>query len=320
MRILTIKRYAVVVTAAIFSQSLQAQQITAKDKGDAIQNIANRIAANYVYPEKGGQIASYIQTANFKGAFNNARTWQQFDELVTTELKKFSKDGHLYVRYDPQEVKELRRNAGKQEVKSKIFTGDVTVNDVVSEAKVLDGNIGYVKMKEINITKKNVDQLYSAMRKMESTKALIVDLRDNGGGGSEIGAVLESFFLPAGTPTLTFTTRDGNYTTDSTVTWLKEKRYDKPVYILVNRNTASAAEAFAFVLQQNKRAKIVGETSAGAAYMNSWYAVNDDNYVSVSTAAPSLPGKNKSWETDGIQPDIKVKKGDAMQVALREIR
>ena len=115
-----------------------------------------------------------------------------------------------------------------------------------------------------------------------------------------------------------FTTRDGNVTVDSTVTWLKEKRYEKPVYIIVNKKTASAAEAFAFVLQQNRRAKIVGETSAGASYMNSWYAIDDENIVSVSTAAPSIPSKNISWEQEGVRPDIRVKKGDPLDVAIRE--
>lgn len=52
-------------------------------------------------------------------------------------------------------------------------------------------------------------------------RALIIDLRDNLGGGSEVGAVLESYFLPEGTPTSQFTTRDGNFTVDSTATWLK---------------------------------------------------------------------------------------------------
>lgn len=156
------------------------------------------------------------------------------------------------------------------------------------------------------------------MKKMEGTKALIIDLRDNGGGGSDLGPVLESFFLPGGVPTLRFTARDGNYTTDSTLSDLKGKRYENPVYIIVNNKTASAAEAFAYVLQQNRRAKIIGERSAGAANMNSWYAINDENFVSVSTAAPSLPGKNISWEQNGIQPDIRAKKDDPLAVATRE--
>ena len=319
MRVPKFNRSAVIITAVLFFQSVSAQQkITAEDRNAAIQTIAKQIAANYVYPEKGGQIASHIQTANFKGAFNRAATWQEFDELVTTELRLFSKDEHLYVKYDPDLVKGLKNPGIAEDSKGHISSESSPNTPMIQESKVLDGNVGYLKITTISIRKNNLQELYDAMKKMQGTKALIIDLRDNGGGGSEVGAVLESFFLPEAKPTLQFTKRDGNFTVDSTVSWLKEKKYESPVYILVNRKTASAAEAFAFVLQQNKRAKIVGERTAGAAYMNSWYAVDDENFVSVSTAAPSIPGKNISWELSGVQPDIKVKKADALEVAVRE--
>jgi len=319
MRVPKFNRSAVVMMAVLFFQSAGAQQkITDEDKNAAIQSIAKQIAANYIYPEKGGQIASHIQTANFKGEFNKATTWQEFDELVTTELKSFSQDGHLYVKYNPDVVKDLKNPGMAEESKGHIYGETSPQTAMIQESKVLDGNVGYMKITAISIRKNNLQELYDAMNKMQGTKAMIIDLRDNGGGGSEVGAVLESFFLRDATPTLQFTKRDGNFTIDSTVSWMKEKKYEKPVYIIVNRKTASAAEAFAFVLQQNSRAKIVGERSAGAAYMNSWYAVDDENFVSVSTAAPSIPGKNISWELSGLQPDIKVKKGEALDVALRE--
>jgi C-terminal processing protease CtpA/Prc len=297
---------------------VNAQQITNESRNTAIQNIAKQIAANYIYPEKGGQIASHIQTANFKGMFDKAATWKDFDELVTAELKKFSQDEHLYVKYDPAVVKELKDPEKLAEGKGHVNSEASAPSSMIQESKVLEGNVGYLKIPIINIKKSNMNELYDAMKKMQGTKALIIDLRDNGGGGSDLGPVFESFFLPDGTPTLQFITRDGYLRTDSTVTWLKEKKYENPVYILVNRKTASAAEAFAFVLQQNRRAKIVGERSAGASYMNSWYAVNDENFVSVSTAAPSLAGRDMSWEVTGLQPDIKVKKGDALEAAVRE--
>lgn len=90
------------------------------------------------------------------------------------------------------------------------------------------------------------------------------------------------------------------------------------MFVLINNKTASPAEAFAFVLQQNKRAKIVGERFAGAAYMNSWYAIDDESFVSVSTANPSILGKGVSWELAGVEPDVKVKKGDALDVVVHE--
>ena len=316
MRVPKLNLLAAAMIAISCMNSVKAQQLTAEERNTAIQNIAKQIAANYIYPEKGGQIASHIQSVNFKGDFDKAATWKEFDEMVTNELRKFSQDEHLYVKNDPDVVKDLRDMDKNKN--GRISSESTAQASMIQDSKVLEGNVGYLKVPVININKKNAQDLYDAMKKMEGTKALIIDLRDNGGGGSDMGPVFESFFLPAGTPTLQFTTRDGTSSTDSTVSWLQEKRYEKPVYVLINKKTASAAEAFAFVLQQNRHARIVGERSAGAAYMNSWYAIDDQNYVSVSTAAPSLPGNDISWESTGVQPDIKVKKGDALEVAIRE--
>jgi hypothetical protein len=297
-------------------------QLSASDKTAAVQVIAKAIAANYVFPEKGGQIASYIQMANHRGEFEKATNWNEFDSLVTRSLQKFSNDGHLYVRNNPVIVKKLKDPAPEKDDSEQMKSDGQSAagnNYGFAEVKTLDGNIGYLKISEINISKKSLPALFDAMRAMENTKALIIDLRDNGGGGSELGAVLETYFLPAGMPLLEFTARDGSQHIDSTVAWLKEKKYDQPVYIIINKNTASAAEAFAFVLQQNKRARIVGEVSAGAAYMNDWFPVNDENYVSVSTSAPNIAGKNLSWEQNGVQPDMKVKKEDPVQYIVNKI-
>src|SRR5690606_7066432 len=119
----------------------------------------------------------------------------------------------------------------------------------ISESKVLNNNIGYLKLTSIDINDKSLPLLYGAMRKVENTDALIIDLRDNGGGGSVKGAVIESYFFKENTPLLDFTGRNGVMNTDSTVSWLQEKKYTGPVYVLINRRTASAAEALAFVLQ-----------------------------------------------------------------------
>ena len=85
---------------------------------------------------------------------------------------------------------------------------------------------------------------------------------------------------------------------------------------MLTKGQASAAEAFAYSLQNKKRAKIIGQQSAGAANMNSWYVVNEQIYVSVSTAAPTLPGTEESWEQKGIQPDHIVENGAEIEFIL----
>lgn len=89
--------------------------------------------------------------------------------------------------------------------------------------------------------------------------------------------------------------------------------------ILINKKTASAAEALAFALQANRRAVVVGRPSAGAAHMNSWYVVNDEVFVSVSTGAPTLPGTDRSWEGRGVQPDQTVAEGDEIEYVRRKV-
>ena len=312
-------RQAALLLALSFSLCSSGQSLSAKQKTTVIQDIAKLIATNYVLPEKGGQIASHIQIANFKGEFNKAKSWDDFDRAVTNSLQKYSGDKHLYVKNDPEMVKNLRAQSKTEKGMMNAGPENAEDNHGISEVKILEGNIGYLRLTSIEINERSLPVVYEAMRKMENTNALVIDLRNNGGGGSEKGAVLESYFLDAGIPLLDFTSRNGVMRTDSTVSWLTEKKYTKPLYILIDKNTASAAEALAFVLQQKKRAKIVGETSAGAAYMNDWFVLNDDNYVSVSTSSPSLHGTSQTWEGTGIEPDIRIKKGDPLAALLEKI-
>jgi C-terminal processing protease CtpA/Prc len=239
-------------------------------------------------------------------------------------LQSYSHDGHLYVRYDTKTVKELLTSsdsAAESGGEDAFFHSKEARerNFGFEEVKVLSGNIGYIKLSEINISEKSLPTLFAAVEFVANTKALILDLRSNGGGGSEIGAVLESLFLPKNAKLLEFKTRTGPSTTATTVPWITQKKYEKPLYILISKGTASAAEAFTFALQAHKRAIVVGQRSSGAAHMNSWYVVNDCLYVSVSTGTPTLPGTERSWEGNGIQPDHSVEEGEEIGFILRKI-
>ncbi len=108
--------------------------------------------------------------------------------------------------------------------------------------------------------------------------------------------------------------------TEKTVGWLLEPKYDRPLFILINRGTASAAEAFAYALQKHKRAKVVGQRSAGGAFMSSWYPVNEHLYLSVSTGAPTWPGTTENWEGTGVQPDYTVSEGTELNAVAELLK
>lgn len=299
------------------------QCLSKKELESAVTTIAKLIDDNYVFPEKGKQIAIHLLQEHKNGRFNQIEDWSSFDSIATKCLRDFSHDGHLYVRYDTKTVKELLAvkshtedsNSTEQFSYDHFYYGPEAVekNFGFREVKILQGNIGYIKLSEINLSAKSLPVLFAAMEFVSNTNALVIDLRDNGGGGSELGSVFHSFFLPKDIPLLEFKTRNGPVSIDKTVPWLTEKKYDNPLFIIVNKGTASAAEAFAYSLQNKKRAKIIGQQSAGAANMNSWYVVNEQIFVSVSTAAPTLPGTEDSWEQKGIQPDHLVENGTEIE-------
>ena len=311
----------IVMCCLAFAVQTHAQQIAEADKQAAIQGIVNQIAVHYFDAGKGGRIASQLQTEYHQGGFARANDWKDFDQLVTSALARYSKDNHLYVRYDPETVALLRSRPNSEGRQGRLSTHPGGSKHYgFEETSVLEGNIGYMRISEINLSEASLPVLRAAMEKVRDTRALIIDLRDNEGGHSSVGPVLESYFLPAGRPLLQYQGRDGQKRIDSTLDMREGKRYEQPVYILVNRKTASAAEAFAFALQQYKRASIAGERSAGDAYQNEWFVIDDNNYVSVSTTVPSMPGKSQSWQQRGVLPDIRSRSSDAVGELVARIR
>jgi hypothetical protein len=325
-------RIVAIAVVMIFmgKMSTHAQDLAKKDIGAAITTIALLIEDNYVFATKGKSIAAYLQQEYKNGLFDGIASWKAFDSAATKCLQQFSHDGHLYVRNDRQKVKELlaaQKNMPESDESASFsydpfFHGPAAIqnNFGFSEVKILEANTGYIKLSEINISAKSLPVLYAAMAFVSNTRALIIDLRNNGGGGSEVGEVLQSFFLPGNTPLLEFKTRNGRSNLKKTVLWLTEQKYDHPLFIIVNKGTASAAEAFAYTLQNSKRATIIGQPSAGAANMNSWYVVNEHIFVSVSTAAPTIPGTDISWEQKGVQPDHVVQVDEEIEFILKRLR
>jgi len=300
----------------ISSITCVSQTLSNKEIESAITTMAQLIDDNYVFAEKGRKIATHLLQTHKKGKFDEVKSWKVFDSLTTKCLRDFSQDGHLYVKYDPLMVQELQ-SGYEEKVDSNESVNNlknIENNYGFREVKIFEGNIGYIKISEINIDEESLPILFASMQFVANTKALIIDLRDNGGGGSDVGPFLESLFLPKDTPLLEFRTRDGKSSIGRTLEWIPIQRYEKPLFVIVNNKTASAAEYFAYVLQVRKRATIVGQRSAGAANMNSWYVVNDHIYLSVSTASPTIPGTEESWEQKGVQPDHIVENGTEIEL------
>jgi carboxyl-terminal processing protease len=126
--------------------------------------------------------------------------------------------------------------------------------------------IAYVQLSTFNeLTTK---ELKAAVEEIERDggKALILDLRGNGGGLLNQAIDVCSLFLPEGAPIVSTHGRDPGRTRDFTAkkgSELFRPAAQHPIVVLMNDQSASASEIVASALQDNKRAVVVGERSYG---------------------------------------------------------
>lgn len=175
---------------------------------------------------------------------------------------------------------------------------------------VLGGNIGYLNIPIFGPLKLCADTLIAAMDYVKNTNALIIDLRECRGSLDEniIPFIFSYFFNEP--------VHIGDFYTLETSTPKQFWTYgyvpgtlylDKPIYVLTSGKTFSGGEAFAYGLQQLKRATIVGEVTRGGANPSELQKINSSFSITVPYAASISPISKTNWENVGVKPDVEVK-------------
>jgi C-terminal processing protease CtpA/Prc len=152
-------------------------------------------------------------------------------------------------------------------------------------------------------------------------RAVIIDLRYNGGGDETMVQFLSSYFFkdPTQINALYFTQTDSLEQTWTYAHVPGRKLIDADLYILVSNMTGSGAEAFSYGLKHTGRAILVGETTAGVAHWTeSWDFPNLHIRADIPIARPINPVTKSSWERTGVTPHIEASIDRALPVAHRE--
>ena len=185
---------------------------------------------------------------------------------------------------------------------------------------VLPGNIGYLEISGFAIDTGAQSILVDALAYLRTTDAIILDLRHNRGGSGQLSNFLISHFTgPDTLASLKVSSRGAHrsfirYTLASVP---GPRRPDVPLYVLTSRGTASAGEDFAFVMQNLKRATLVGDRTAGAGHNVMAVASGHGFQTSISVTRVSDPRTGKEWEQVGVQPDVRVDPSSALDVAQK---
>ena len=196
----------------------------------------------------------------------------------------------------------------------------------LSRVEILPGNVGYLNVTGFMGAPGSNQAIADALRFLERTAAILIDMRQNPGGNGQMSHYLFSHFLPATPiPTIQIKSRQSPepFVMHSVANVAGPRRTDVPLYVLTSRGTGSAAEEFSFVLKNNRRATLVGEPTAGAGHMVNFFPLSDGFQVGVSITRVSDPRTGAEWEANGVAPDVAVPADRALvaahTAALREL-
>ncbi len=169
------------------------------------------------------------------------------------------------------------------------------------EYEMLDNKIGYIAVSEFDEV--TAEQFSKAIKDLDSQGqvGLIVDVRNNPGGLLSTVVSMLDRMLPKG---LIVYTEDKYGKKEEEFSDDKEK-FNKPLVVLINGNSASASEIFAGAIQDYKLGTIVGTTSFGKGIVQSIIPLTDGTAIKVTVSKYYTP-KGKNIHGIGIKPDVEI--------------
>ena len=282
-------RYATYYTASDYAK--KQQENAGKLTGIGIRASRSEsgfIQVNEVYPDSPASEAG-IQAGDLIVKVNDIDVTAETYENAISEIGgKAGTKVSMTVRSDnkDREISEITRR--------------VVVTPTVYPRMI--GTAGYIKIVDFN--ENTYDQFKKAVEDLignNKAESLIFDLRNNTGGLVDPAIKMLDMLLPEGT-IATAVYHDGS----SEVLGVSDANcIEKPMVVLTNENTASAAELFTQALRDYGVAKSVGSTTYGKGVMQVTHSLKDGSAIRI-TVAQYNPPKSPNYDGVGIKPDYEV--------------
>lgn len=199
-------------------------------------------------------------------------------------------------------VMNIYRESEQREMEVEVVRRKVEIPTVTAE--MLENNIGYIVVDSFDGV--TADQFKTAYEELkdQGMERVIIDMRDNGGGYVDCVEQMLDYLLPEGT-IFYAKGNDGRkymeYVSDDSA------KLDIPCVVLVNENTASAAEIFSGNIQAFGMGQIVGTVTYGKGVMQQLYYTTEDESTAVKlTIADYYIYGDRNVHSVGVIPDVEV--------------
>lgn len=190
---------------------------------------------------------------------------------------------------------------GKGRINFIIIRKNVSIPTV--EFRVFDSRVGYINVSFFG--SKTADEFDKALHDLLSRgiNCLVLDLRNNRGGYLQAAVDIASQFLPPGSPVVLTEDRKGNRKTYVTSGYPAALRM--PVAVLVNNDTASAAEVLAGALRDHGLAMLVGGCTFGKGVLQTVIPLETGGALKVTTHRYFTPS-GINLDGNGLIPDREI--------------
>lgn len=286
-------------------------------EAEALRNAADVFESHYVLQAEAGAIAADVRSAAASLPASSAcLPAEEFARAATDLLRDISRDKHVMV-----EAAGEGDEADSAWI-AKWYADAPKTGYGVRKVEVLKGNIGYLKLSTFYDMPETWDRYGAALTLLQDTDGLVLDLRGNGGGSPEGELRIQWSFLPDGHVPPLVMDRAGVHE-ERGVPPIDWPRYlpDKPVAILIDGRTFSAAEAVSYGLQTTGRAFVVGQSSGGGAHMvGDPIAIGNGYWIRMPNERPISPLTGGNWEGSGVAPDVVTTPEEALDAAIAEIQ
>jgi hypothetical protein len=283
---------------------------------DTVEALCLLLNQEYFDPAVAARTSEGLRDRLLKGRYLLFTSGESLGKALTADMYEMTRDKHLVlspiVEPSPSQAMPTAIDSTPREVTAR------RSNFGVQSIEILPGNVGYFRLTAFYRPAEAREAIASAMTTLRHADALILDLRDNGGGSSGTVALMASYFFEAsGLPLFEVAPRPPAKATrfDTESAPLQDRNEQRPVYILISQNTWSGGEGLAFILQERRRAEVVGQATPGAGNQGRTHRLNAWFEVTISNGRVRTAFKGGSWEGTGVMPDVATPPSDALRVA-----
>ena len=293
-----------------------------KERAEIVDSVTTTLKNIYVFPDVAREMEEHVRKLMKQGKYDTLTNAAAFAGVLTEDLREVSHDLHLRVSYAPDEFFEREESDTLTDDARKEMQRQMEYDNYgFYKVERLSGNIGYLDLRGFQDARWGGETAVAAMNFLGNSDAVIIDLRQNGGGSPSMIQLISSYFFDEPMHLNSFYIRSEDTIQQFwTAAHVEGKRMvDTDLYVLTSSRTFSAAEEFTYNMKNMERATIIGETTGGGAHPVDGYGFGNLNIaMSVPFGRAINPITGTNWEGTGVTPHIEVPQEEALIVARKE--